>query len=318
MQIDPEMIRPELRRIGKVGYAVNLLASPVRLQRMGRMMAKAKMPIHSRRVIKQDVWIERPDHSKLRLAIFWAKQVVTKRPATGILWLHGGGYALESAENTLVYAEQLVADGRSVMVAPDYTTSALAPYPAALDDCYLALTWLRDSATRFGVNPNQLVVGGDSAVGGLTVAVCLRARDQGDVWQIPIYPMLDDRLVLASAKKNDAPVWNSRVNQAAWDLYLGDLPLDKIPIYAAPGRATDLAGLPPAITYVGDLDPFLDETCLYAKHLERAGIPVACKVFNGCYHGFDQVAPHADVTKVAHDFLRTEFFKAQAKYWAAN
>ena len=118
MQIDPEMIRPELRRIGKVGYAVNLLASPVRLQRMGRMMAKAKRPIHSRRVIKQD-------------AIFRAKQVVTKRPATGILWLHGGGYALESAENTLVYAEQLVADGRSVMVAPDYTTSALAPYPAA-------------------------------------------------------------------------------------------------------------------------------------------------------------------------------------------
>lgn len=128
MQIDPEMIRPELRRIGKVGYAVNL---SVRLQRMGRMMAKAKRPIHSRRVIKQDVWIERPDHSKLRLAIFRAKQVVTKRPATGILWLHGGGYALESAENTLVYAEQLVADGRSVMVAPDYTTSALAPYPAA-------------------------------------------------------------------------------------------------------------------------------------------------------------------------------------------
>ncbi|GIC73891.1 hypothetical protein LFLT20_08950 [Limosilactobacillus fermentum] len=48
------------------------------------------MPIHSRRVIKQDVWIERPDHSKLRLAIFRAKQVATKRPATGILWLHGG------------------------------------------------------------------------------------------------------------------------------------------------------------------------------------------------------------------------------------
>ncbi|MEK1315744.1 alpha/beta hydrolase [Limosilactobacillus fermentum] len=90
------------------------------------------MPIHSRRVIKQDVWIERPDHSKLRLAIFRAKQVATKRPATGILWLHGGGYALETAENTLVYAE-------------------------------------------------QLVVGGDSAGGGLTAAVCLRARDQGDV-----------------------------------------------------------------------------------------------------------------------------------------
>ena len=139
------------------------------------------MPIHSRRVIKQDVWIERPDHSKLRLAIFRAKQVATKRPATGILWLHGGGYALETAENALVYAEQLVADGRSVMVAPDYTTSALAPYPAALDDCYLALTWLRDNATRFGVNPNQLVVGGDSAGGGLTAAVCLWARDHGDV-----------------------------------------------------------------------------------------------------------------------------------------
>lgn len=96
--------------------------------------------------------------------------------------------------------------------------------------------------------------------------------------------MLDDRLVLASAKNNNAPVWNSRVNQAAWDLYLGDLLLDKIPIYAAPGRATDLAGLPPAITYVGDLDPFLGGTCLYAKRLERAGIPVACKVFDGCYH----------------------------------
>ncbi|MEK1319763.1 MAG: hypothetical protein ACIRZ3_00685 [Limosilactobacillus fermentum] len=101
MQIDPERIRPELHRIGKVGYAINLLASPTRLQLMGRMTAKAKMSIHSRRVIKQDVWIERPDHSKLRLAIFRAKQVATKRPATGILWLHGGGLRLGNRQKCL-------------------------------------------------------------------------------------------------------------------------------------------------------------------------------------------------------------------------
>lgn len=142
-----------------------------------------------------------------------------------------------------------------------HTLAAKAPYPAALEDCYLVLKWMKENAQELGINPNQLFVGGDSAGGGLTAAVCLYARDKGEVniaYQMPLYPMLDDRMITASSQNNDAPVRNTASNEAAWALYLDGI--EEVPIYAAPSRADNLRNLPPACTYVGTIEPFHDET----------------------------------------------------------
>ena len=133
--------------------------------------------------------------------------------ATGVLWLHGGGYAVGMKE--MVYASRaadLVRDFGAVVLSPGYRLSPLAPYPAALDDCFTALHYLKQHAASFGVRSDQLMVGGESAGGGLCAAVCIRARDEGAVsvaFQMPLYPMLDDRDT-ASSRDNHGRVWNTR------------------------------------------------------------------------------------------------------------
>ena len=128
--------------------------------------------------------------------------------ATGVLWLHGGGYAVGMKE--MVYASRaadLVRDFGAVVLSPGYRLSPLAPYPAALDDCFTALHYLKQHAASFGVRSDQLMVGGESAGGGLCAAVCIRARDEGAVsvaFQMPLYPMLDDRDT-ASSRLEHAP-----------------------------------------------------------------------------------------------------------------
>lgn len=146
------------------------------------------------------------------------------------------------------------------------------------------------------------------------------ARDKGEVaiaFQMPLYPMLDDRMTTPSSRDNDAPVWNSKSNYNAWKLYLGDLfATANVPCYAAPARAEDYSGLPPTATFVGDLEPFRDETVLYVENLRKAGVPVSLEIFEGCYHAFEQMCPNAGVSKRAISFLMDAFTYAVDNYFA--
>jgi len=118
--------------------------------------------------------------------------------------------------------------------------------------------------------------------------------------------MIDDRPT-NSSRYNDAPYWNAFNNQTAWELYLGKLyKTADVPVYAAPARALDYSDLPPTLTFVGDLDPFLDETVTYCENLKKAGVPVKWFVYKGCYHGFDIIYPDAAVSVKAND----DFVKA--------
>jgi acetyl esterase/lipase len=160
------------------------------------------------------------------------------------------------------------------------------------------------------VRPDQLFVMGVSAGGGLTAAVSLMARDRGEVriaHQMPLYPMIDHRMVTGSSRDNDAPVWGSKHNRIAWDLYLGGLAGDDVPRYASPALETDYSDLPPTSTFVGDLDPFLDETVAYAEGLAAAGVAVEFRRYPRCYHGFDMIRPGAKVSRAAKDFLCDRF-----------
>ena len=229
---------------------------------------------------------QNPDLSVL---IYRSKQ--TRPQATGLLWLHGGGYALGHPRLELPFIRQFVLETNTVVLAPDYRLSAQEPYPAALEDAYASLVWLKEEAEHLGVNPDQLFVGGPSAGGGLTIATVLYARDRNQVqvaFHMPIYPMIDDRLSTESMKGNRQMIWNEIKNQAGWQLYLGDLyGSEEVPIYAAPYRALDLSGMPPAYTHVGDLDPFLDETLDYMKRLQTAGVAAKYRVYPGAYHGYE-------------------------------
>ena len=282
---------------------------------MGRFMKGLWLSASTR---VQTVYLERDDGTKLRVLVCRARGKQPEKPVTGLLWIHGGGYAIGLPEQDCGFAALFTRDASCVAVLPDYTRSTEAPYPAALEDCYLTLRWIHENADELGIDRTQLFVGGDSAGGGLTAALCLYARDKGEVpiaFQMPLYPMLDDREITKSSKDNDAPVWNTGSNRAGWELYLKGIPKDEVPCYAAPARATDLNGLPPACTYVGTIEPFYDETVDYFSRLKEAGVDVHLKEFSGCFHAFDTIAPGSKPAKEAKAFLLDTFKYAQEHYW---
>lgn len=306
----------DLRTRGRLFRILNKTFTVRRLKLFGKF--KIKLPIIDQKITFSDTYIPRNDGSKLRIGIFKSKKPTDN--ATGVLWLHGGGYALGFPEQIKNRAKQLIAASNCVVIAPDYRLSVEAPYPAALEDAYTALLWMKEHAEELGIQDDQLMVGGDSAGGGLMAAVSLYARDKGEVaiaFQMPLYPMLDDRMTSKSAKDNDMPVWNSQSNFNAWQLYLGDLfGSPSVSIYAAPARAEDYRNLPPTVTFVGDLEPFRDETVQYVENLKEAGVPVDFQVYPGCYHAFDSMCPKAEVSKKAIEFLTSSFKYAVEHYFA--
>jgi acetyl esterase/lipase len=253
----------------------------------------------------------------MRVIILSPEHKVKDVPA--ILWLHGGGYVLGYPENELALMEKFMEVADCVMVSPDYKLGLEAPYPAALEDAYTTLLWLKANAAKLGARDDQIFVIGGSAGGGLTAAVTIYARDQGEVniaYQMPLFPMLDDRGITESAKDNDAPMWDSNSNTIAWKLYLGQLYGEEdVPAYAAPARLIDFSNLPPAYSYVGTIEPFYDETRIYFEKMKAAGIGCHLDTYEGGFHGFDEIGVKKPLGKEARGKLFEAFKFATENYF---
>ncbi len=195
--------------------------------------------------------------------------------------------------------ERLVRTVGLVAVSVDWRRAPEHPYPAEIDDCYAALRWVYTEAERLGVDADRIAVGGASSGGGTAAGLALLARDRGGppiAFQLLVYPMLDDRTDGAShAWLNDTNLWHPRKNALAWAAYLGGA--DPVPVYAAPARAEDLRGLPPAFVAVGDLDLFAEEDARYAARLIAAGVPTELHVYPGGVHGFDVFVPDGGLSR---------------------
>ena len=262
-------------------------------------------------------YIQRLDGTSLRICIVTAKQDTNNHKKTGVLWLHGGGYCIGTCEQDFMYGDMFVEDDSAVMILPDYRKSDEAPYPAALDDAYLTLVWMIVNAERLGINPSQIFVGGESAGGGLCAALTSFARDEGEIniaFQMPLYPMLDDRHTKTSSN-NNAMIWDTKRNDIAWKYYKGDREADK---YCAPARETNYSNLPPTYSFVGTLDPFLDEVKTYMRNLYEAGVEVMYREYEGKEHAFDLLeynnscAKHVRaLTKKAFKYAQENYFKQQ-------
>ena len=240
-----------------------------------------------------------------------------KEKPPGILWIHGGGYITGMAG--MVYISRalpLVRKYGAIVLSPEYRLAPEAPYPAALKDCYAALLYLKDHAGEFGIDTGRLMVGGESAGGGLAVAVCLEARRRGEVniaFQMPLYPMLDDRDT-DSSRDNHGFVWNTKRNHMGWNAYLGGLSGVDVPASAAPARETDYTGLPPAYTFVGKREPFYCETISYIEHLKAAGVEASCDVYESGMHAFDMLTPFRKISRQAACAFERQYRYAAEHY----
>nr|AXS01252.1 Alpha beta hydrolase fold-3 domain protein [uncultured bacterium] len=331
MKVTNDMILPELRLYGKIFKKImpsvfnmqhDINFNPAKINKKKYSVSFLKGKCSSRSLIYEQKWIKRPDGSDLRICLYLPKKPVKKpvEKTSGLLWIHGGGYSFGTPELEESFIKRFIAANDCVVVSPDYRLSIDAPYPAALEDCYTALLWLNDHCDEYNIRKDQLIAGGDSAGGGLTAALCLYARDKKEVkiaFQMPLYPMLDDRNNTESIKDNDAPVWNEKANCIGWKMYLGSLfETQNVPCYAAPARAADFSNLPPAISFVGGVDPFRDETITFMDKLKENNIPVHFKIFEGCFHSFDFLCTRTKAAKQAVSFLMDSFKYAAENYFA--
>ncbi len=221
-----------------------------------------------------------------------------------IVYLHGGGWVIGDFETHDGICRHLAKEASAVVVAVGYRLAPEHKFPAAPEDCYAATAWVAAHAAEIGGDPSRIVVGGDSAGGNLTAAVCLMARDRKGpkiAYQLLIYPVTDHSVETASYRENangyllekSSMVW-------FWDHYLNEAKDGQNP-YASPLRANDLKGLPPAYLITAEFDPLRDEGEAYGKRLEDAGVPVRMKRYDGLIHGFAMMTGFFDQ---AREFAR--------------
>ncbi|XVQ06708.1 alpha/beta hydrolase [Spirillospora sp. CA-255316] len=211
-------------------------------------------------------------------------------PKPAIVYFHGGSFVIGDLDTGHLGCGSWARDIGAVVVNIGYRLAPEAPFPAGVEDCYAALTWVAAHAAELGADPARIAVSGSSAGGGLAAAVALMARDRGGpalALQVLNYPVLDDRLDTPSMRAfTDTPIFSARDAELAWRYYLGERPGD-VPAHAAPARAADLTGLPPAFLLGCDFDPLRDEGLRYAARLLEAGVPVELHQYPGTVHGFD-------------------------------
>jgi acetyl esterase/lipase len=241
------------------------------------------------------------------------RPVSVTAPAGCLYYIHGGGMIVGDNRTGLPSVLDLAEQLALAVVSVDYRLAPETPHPGPVEDCYAGLSWTVANASELGIDPARVIVGGGSAGGGLSAAVALLARDRGGpglIGQLLSCPMLDDR--------NDTPsswqmagrgVWDHTANDVGWAALLGDARggPDVSP-YAAPARASDLSGLPPAFIDVGSAETFRDEDVAYATRIWQAGGSAELHVWPGGHHGFIGITPGAALSRAAvaaqRDWLR--------------
>ena len=217
----------------------------------------------------------------------------------GVLYIHGGGFVVGSIQTEHRGALSMAAAADAVVVSVEYRLAPEDPFPAGLEDCYAALSWLAANAGTLGVDAQHIAVMGSSAGGGLAAGLALLTRDRGGprlCFQLLGIPELDDRLETASMRAfTDTPLWNRPNAEKSWQAYLGDGG-GEVSSYAAPARAKDLGGLPPAYVSTMEFDPLRDEGIRYASRLLEAGVSVELHQYPGTFHGSHMIAS-AEVSK---------------------
>jgi acetyl esterase len=196
-----------------------------------------------------------------------------------LLYLHGGGFVLGGLHSHDDVCAELCLGVSIEVVALDYRLAPEHPYPAALDDTDLVYrTLLREG--------RRVVVGGDSAGGNLTAALCLRLRRLGLVQpagQLLIYPGLGG----VRDQETKAPLLSGMDSAHYRALYAGGA--DRVPTADpefAPLQAADFRGLPAAAIFAAEIDPIVGDALHYAERLQRDGVAATCRLERGLVHGY--------------------------------
>ncbi len=207
-----------------------------------------------------------------------------------IVFFHGGGFMLKASDAhykiAKMYAEKLPCK----VVYTDYRLSPKFQFPIPAEDCYQTYKWVLDNTTMLNINPDKIIIAGDSAGGNLALAVTLMARDREI--RIPdaellIYPATDRRMTTETMKKYiDTPIWNANLSKIMWKAYLGDQQPEKIE-YASPIEAGSFKKFPPTYIEVAQYDALRDEGVDLYDKFQKQGIECEIHEITGACHGYE-------------------------------
>ncbi len=230
-------------------------------------------------------------------------KVFTPKGASGALpllvYLHGGGWVICSPGTHAKLCAELSEGANCVVVSVDYRLAPEHPAPAPLDDCVAAIRYIVANAAEFGADGSRFAIGGDSAGGNLTACSALRLRDEGGPQArllLLLYGAFTANNDLPSVIENgEGKILTRQAMQWFYNHYLSGGASADDP-YIAPIKG-DLKGLPPAHLIVGTLDPLLDDSKLFARALEEAGVPTKLSIYEDQVHVFLQLTAMLDGAK---------------------
>jgi acetyl esterase len=236
-------------------------------------------------------------------------------PFPALVYFHGGGWVIGSLETHDGACRDLANRIGCVVVSVDYRLAPEARFPAAAEDCYAATKWVAENAKALGVDARRIGIGGDSAGGNLTAVVALMARDRKGPalrHQLLIYPVTDADFTRPSYRENaEGYLLTTKAMEWFWNHYVPE-PARRTEPLAAPLRAKDLRGLPPAFVLTAEYDPLRDEGEAYARRLQEAGVPTRLQRYDGAIHGFFAMGLLAEVARRAVDDAAAEVKQALA------
>jgi acetyl esterase len=212
----------------------------------------------------------------------------TDRVLPLLVWFHGGGWVWSSIDTHDRLVREYAAAGEVAVVNVDYSLSPEAKFPVALEECAAVADWLSRNSEEWGLDGSRLILGGDSAGGNLALASALLLRERGGPTLRGIltgYPVCDADFTRPSYREfAEGFMLTAEKMRFYWDAYVPH-PADKLHPLAAPLRAS-LAGLPPVLVHLAELDVLRSEGEALVARLTAAGVPVEHEVFPGMIHGF--------------------------------
>ena len=222
-----------------------------------------------------------------------------------LVYFHGGGWVIGNLESHDGTARWLANRAGVAVASVDYRLGPEHVFPAAVDDCWAATNWVAANSADLGIDPNRLVVGGDSAGGNLAAVIALLARDAGAPLirlQLLVYPAVDARMEHPSVDENGTGYLLSKADMNWFYEHYGRgpaVPADDWRL--SPLLNPSLADVAPAYVLTAEFDPLRDEGEAYAAALEAAGVPTQHRRFDGMIHGFFTMVGAMDAADEAQE-----------------
>ena len=218
-----------------------------------------------------------------------------------IFYTHGGGYVSGSCNDHRMHVAKFVEGTGLPALLFEYRLAPEHPFPAAVDDSVVAYQWLLEQGTA----PDNIIVVGESAGGGLCLATLVALRDQSIPLPsagVALSPWTDLTCSGESYKRNEMKDISTLGSWDVWgDYYIGDN--DPKHPWLSPLHA-DLHGLPPVMLQVGDNEILLDDSTRFAEKAKAAGVDVTLQVWEGMVHCFAIMAPmFPEATQAMNDIF---------------